>query len=332
MACGLPNIQADNTTKSINFANGANNAANMWVFDGGQVSVRSNLTVGGTTYAGGNNATIATDGNVWGPQWGGWLRAWLDAGLAHKVGDTLTGRYIFSGQGRQADLALHNWRQGQDAWVYLRARDGGGLDLVNSAYNAVPWQCSDVGETWQVNNAHVGTAVFQTDGNAWGAIWGNDYLSNWVARQVATRQITGNYINFGAGHTCNMGWVPASQRIDIGVDGGIVAYIASNTSDRNFKADIVPSVVDSLARIAGIDFVSYRYKERTLFSNGKIYDNGVIAQQVEEINPDWVENPSADYPDASKMLSLRPMLIDTMKAAHQLLERVGSLEKLLASK
>ncbi|MBR8084679.1 hypothetical protein KDX23_18245 [Burkholderia vietnamiensis] len=179
-----PRIQTDGAGKFIGVVNGANTAVNLWVYDGGQVSTRSNLTVGGTTVGGGNNATVATDGNVWGTQWGGWLRSWLDTNFAHKSGDTFAGRVNLSGNGWQADFALHNWRAGQDAWVYLRARDGGGLDIINSAYNAVPWQVSDVGETWQSNTAHVGGATFHTDGNVWGAAWGNDYASNVVARKA----------------------------------------------------------------------------------------------------------------------------------------------------
>ncbi|MBR7915280.1 hypothetical protein KDX16_05435 [Burkholderia vietnamiensis] len=170
-----PRIQTDGAGKFVGIVNGANTAVNLWVYDSGQVSTRGNLTVGGTTQAGGNNATVANDGNIWGPQWGGWLRAWLDANLAHKSGDTFAGRVNLSGNGWQADFGLHNWRAGQDAWVYLRARDGGGLDIINSAYNAVPWQVSNDGETWQNGALHVGGVTFQPDGNIVGANvpWGN---------------------------------------------------------------------------------------------------------------------------------------------------------------
>lgn len=174
-----PRIQTDGAGKFVGVVNGANTAVNLWVYDSGQVSTRGNLTVGGTTQAGGNNATVANDGNIWGPQWGGWLRAWLDANLAHKSGDTFAGRVNLSANGWQADFALHNWRAGQDAWVYLRARDGGGLDIINSAYNAVPWQVSNEGETWQSGALHVGGVTFQPDGNIVGANvpWGNMFAA-----------------------------------------------------------------------------------------------------------------------------------------------------------
>ncbi|MBU9376291.1 hypothetical protein KTE28_18355 [Burkholderia multivorans] len=162
-----PRIQTAQDSSMVGFVNGANNAYNLMVYDGGQVSTRGNLTVGGSTYAGGNNATIAPDGNVWGPLWGGWLRDYVNSSFAFKGGDTFSGRMYFSKPGWQADVALHNWRSGQDAWVYLRARDGGGLEVINSAYNGVPWSVADWGETWQNGNLHVGGATLQTDGNLW---------------------------------------------------------------------------------------------------------------------------------------------------------------------
>ncbi|MEX3556477.1 MAG: hypothetical protein VB131_08025, partial [Burkholderia gladioli] len=160
-----PRIQADNSSSSILVANSANNAVNLWIYDGGQVSTRSNLTVGGTTYAGGSNATIAPDGNIWGSQWGGWLRGFLDNTLAHKSGDTFAGRVTLSANAWQADLCLSNRRPGQNVSTYLRARDGGGLEIINNAYNGVPWSISDAGETWQQNALHVGPVTLQTDDN-----------------------------------------------------------------------------------------------------------------------------------------------------------------------
>ncbi len=168
-----PRIQADNGSKSINFVNAANNAANMWVVDGGQVSVRGALTVGGTTWAGGDNATVSTDGNVFGKQWGGWLRTWLDNNLAHKNGETFSGRVNLSGNTWQADFALHNWKPGQDVWVYLRARDGGGLEVINSAYSRVVWSLDDEGGMFMM-----GERRMNVDGNIRCGFRNNGWLSD----------------------------------------------------------------------------------------------------------------------------------------------------------
>ncbi|VWD18844.1 hypothetical protein [Burkholderia contaminans] len=77
----------------------------------------------------------------------------------------LRGRPWIGRDGWQADLALQNRRPGQNVTTYLRARDGGGLEIINNNYDGVPWNITDGGETWQSGNLHVGGAVVQTDGN-----------------------------------------------------------------------------------------------------------------------------------------------------------------------
>ncbi|WP_175783925.1 hypothetical protein [Burkholderia ambifaria] len=74
-------------------------------------------------------------------------------------------RPVVGRDGWQADLALQNRRPGQNVTTYLRARDGGGLEIINNAYNGVPWNISDAGETWQAGNLHVGGSTLQGDGN-----------------------------------------------------------------------------------------------------------------------------------------------------------------------
>ncbi|WP_244122187.1 hypothetical protein [Burkholderia latens] len=209
-----PRIQTDGAGKFVGVVNGENTAVNMWVYDGGQVATRSNLTVGGTTVGGGNNATFATDGNVYGPVWGGWLSTYLSNTYVSRGAPNMSGRLIISRDGWQADIQLQNLYS-QDSNVYLRARIGGGLDIINSAYDAIPWQVSDGGETWQNYTAHVGEASVLTDGNVWGAVWGNDYLSNWMGRQLGTKANAGARVqwdsgvnNFGAISTVN-GPLPA---------------------------------------------------------------------------------------------------------------------------
>lgn len=98
-----PRIQTDQNQNMTGFVNGANNAYNLRVYDDGTVATRNNLLVGGQTYAGGNNATVAPDGNVWGPLWGGWLRDYVNSSFAFKGGDTFSGRMYFSKPGWQAD-------------------------------------------------------------------------------------------------------------------------------------------------------------------------------------------------------------------------------------
>ncbi|WP_155625839.1 hypothetical protein [Burkholderia vietnamiensis] len=167
-----PRIQtnADPNVKSIGIVNGANTAYNLLVYDDGRVVVQNNnLTVGSAVYQ--------TDGNISGPVWGGPISSWLANNKAQKTGDTIGGRFNFAKQGWQADLQLSNLIGTGNANVFLRARQGGGLEIINSNYNAVPWQSDDSGQTWQQSNLNVGNARFQTDGNLY-MPWYGGYLSD----------------------------------------------------------------------------------------------------------------------------------------------------------
>ncbi|MFP3529456.1 phage tail protein [Burkholderia sp. SIMBA_042] len=73
--------------------------------------------------------------------------------------------------GWQADFGLRNNRPGFDSWTYLRARDGGGMEIINSAYNAVTWSVDDWGTMYMR-----GAQILTTDGNL-NLTWRGRYLS-----------------------------------------------------------------------------------------------------------------------------------------------------------
>ncbi|ANW48767.1 hypothetical protein A7U58_00830 [Burkholderia pseudomallei] len=75
-------------------------------------------------------------------------------------GGTVGGRLALSKQGWQADFQLRNWREGQDVSTYFRARDGGGLEIINNAYNFVTWSVDDFGTMFMR-----GQQILNTDGN-----------------------------------------------------------------------------------------------------------------------------------------------------------------------
>ncbi|WP_249194198.1 MULTISPECIES: phage tail protein [Burkholderia cepacia complex] len=79
--------------------------------------------------------------------------------------------------GWQADIGLRNNRPGYDSWTYLRARDGGGMEIINSAYNAVTWSVDDWGTMYMR-----GQQILNTDGNLRlafrGGVWLSDQLGN----------------------------------------------------------------------------------------------------------------------------------------------------------
>lgn len=231
-----PSIQADKAANQIGFVNAANTAYNLWVYDGGQVATRGSLTVGGSSVGGGSNATYATDGNVYGPVWGGWLSNWLSANKMQRTGDTASGRFYFSAPGWQADMALHDWRTGYDSWTYLRARQGGGLDVINSAYNAVTWQVDNNGEVWQAQALHVGGIALQTDGNLVGGNipWGNMFaaFNNKVniGTQATHRAGINEFASINVGYAANTAdagspWVLVGLRSQAGSN---VTYLRAN--------------------------------------------------------------------------------------------------------
>lgn len=77
--------------------------------------------------------------------------------------------------GWQADIGLRNNRPGFDSWTYLRARDNGGMEIINSAYNAVTWAVDDWGTMFMR-----GQQILNTDGNlylSWRGVWLSDQLA-----------------------------------------------------------------------------------------------------------------------------------------------------------
>ncbi|WP_176317164.1 hypothetical protein [Burkholderia vietnamiensis] len=170
-----PRIQTDGAGKFIGVVNSANTAVNLWVYDAGQVATRSHLTVGGTTVGGGANATFAADGNVYGPVWGGWLSTYLSNTYVSRSVPRMSDRLIVSRDGWQAEIQLQNLYS-QNSNVFLRARIGGGLEIINSAYNAVAWSIDDWGTMYMR-----GQQTLTTDGNlycSYRSAWMSDILND----------------------------------------------------------------------------------------------------------------------------------------------------------
>ncbi|WP_052409414.1 hypothetical protein [Paraburkholderia oxyphila] len=143
-----PRIQAQASTGMVMVTNGANTFSNLLVWDGGQVAVSrtgANLLVGGTTAAGGSNATIAPDGNVWGTQWGSkWLRQFLDETFVHKVGDTMTNSLTLTGGSVTAQSGNdYNGYSGTvgPGWIKLAEYNYGGyIDFAGARSQDFVWR------------------------------------------------------------------------------------------------------------------------------------------------------------------------------------------------
>ncbi|ENP0329097.1 tail fiber domain-containing protein [Enterobacter hormaechei] len=94
---------------------------------------------------------------------------------------------------------------------------------------------------------------------------------------------------------------------------------AVGTSDINFKKDITELDTEiALANIDAMEFVSFRYKD----DDSEAVRRGVIAQQVEKIDPQYVHSAEG----VGKMtLDLNPLLMDALAAIKALNTRVVEL-------
>lgn len=102
---------------------------------------------------------------------------------------------------------------------------------------------------------------------------------------------------------------------------------AVGTSDINFKKDITELDTEiALANIDAMDFVSFRYKD----DDSEAVRRGVIAQQIEKIDPEYVHSAEG----VGKMtLDINPLLMDALAAIKALRardeenkERIAKLE------
>lgn len=115
-------------------------------------------------------------------------------------------------------------------------------------------------------------------------------------------------------------------------------YVTGNTyftSDKQLKKDIEP-IESSLEKILGIKGVSYKWKNQN--SEGGQSSNrhyGVIAQQIEKILPEIVDNRHSDNKRVAYM-ELIPVMIEAMKEQQEtitkLSEKVHNLERELELK
>ncbi|WP_175692715.1 hypothetical protein [Burkholderia ambifaria] len=110
---------------------------------------------------------------------------WVEGYAVSMADPLIKGRPWIGRDGWQADLALQNRRPGQNVTIYIRVRDGGGIEFINNAYNGVPWNMTDAGETWQAGSLHVGESTLQADGNllcTFRGAWLNSILDDLYGR------------------------------------------------------------------------------------------------------------------------------------------------------
>ncbi len=99
-------------------------------------------------------------------------------GKVNKSGDTMTGQLSIAPNGVQGQLGM---RSTDGWWTYWRARSGGGMELINNAYNAITAYFNDGGRFYNNQGFQAGSAQFNSDGNVYMPVrggWLNDYLND----------------------------------------------------------------------------------------------------------------------------------------------------------
>jgi hypothetical protein len=123
-----------------------------------------------------------------------------------------------------------------------------------------------------------------------------------------------------------------TARAVIRSNGGLANYQANNVdlSDVRTKTDITP--LDSMwGKVAALEIVSYKYVDQT-------HDDvnlGVIAQQVETVEPVWVDSDGfGDTPEGEEPMKTvynKDITFAAIKALQEAMARIESLEARLAA-
>lgn len=180
-----------------------------------------------------------------------------------------------------------------------------------------------------------GLLIPSVNGNEFSGIW--PILVSWNSVSGRPTDL-GSFTNGPGYQTAGQLSAFAVQRTDsvvsMGNDGtsllrvvisgfGLVGW-GVTPSDERLKRDIKPSGEDSLAKIARISFAQFRFRQdvtETPVDDGRLHRHGVIAQQLEQIDPEWVLNGGTwKSPDQQKLLYA------ALHAIQQLEARVAALE------
>ncbi|EEF0620059.1 hypothetical protein DEI02_07100 [Salmonella enterica subsp. enterica serovar Freetown] len=79
-------------------------------------------------------------------------------------------------------------------WLY-KDKGGDGVRLNNGVDGGGEFIFGKNGQFYSPSNLHAGSAILANDGNVYGSLWGNQYISAWLNSQFAARD---NNINVRA--------------------------------------------------------------------------------------------------------------------------------------
>ncbi|EAB4663448.1 hypothetical protein GIT06_00655 [Salmonella enterica] len=125
-----------------------------------------------------------------------------------KTGDTMTGNLYLKSDNRM-HFAIANEDGNARMWLY-KDKGGDGVRLNNGVDGGGEFVFGNNGQFYSPSNLHAGGAILANDGNVYGSLWGNQYISAWLNSQFAARD---NNINVRA----TIDWVKQNfvQNIDL---------------------------------------------------------------------------------------------------------------------
>ncbi|AOJ69170.1 MULTISPECIES: phage tail fiber domain-containing protein [Burkholderia] len=130
------------------------------------------------------------------PGWGAtpWDTDNFDPNGKLTKGEDVGWRLRLTASNWQADLGLRSGYN-DNTWAYIRARQGGGVEIINNAYSAVTWAVDDWG-----NMFSRGSHRMTPDGNWWfeNRGWSNDVLNDLYNRSAPREcQFNSGAVEFG---------------------------------------------------------------------------------------------------------------------------------------
>ncbi|MFP6562382.1 phage tail protein [Paraburkholderia sp. B3] len=117
----------------------------------------------------------------------------------NRSGDTMTSRLSIAPTGSQGDFGM---RSGDGWWTYIRARNGGGLEVINNGYSAVTAWFDNSGRLYSNGGFQAGGAQFNNDGNIY-----MPFRGQWISDVIGDLYAWRDNLNAGkADRNANCQW------------------------------------------------------------------------------------------------------------------------------
>jgi hypothetical protein len=164
-------------------------------------------------------------------------------------------------------------------------------------------------------------------------LWGTNDGVNcyvWNPSNFSVNYANSSYNASGlvSGNRLTFSWDGGAGHVNLFIDGGLVAYVASNVSDRSLKEAVVLNKDrDALSLINTIKFYSFDWKAEGA-REARHEESGFIAQQLRNVSRRYVHEPPKGEDPMTQPIGVNEstLLRDAIRAIQQLTARVEELE------